>query len=272
MRLTISGARRGATCRARSGLLLVIAALFNWSTPTAASGGDPASRHPSGIDIVSALSLQSTPRNELQSRAFWQAWEYAEVNGSDVGYPWMDGASGVVHVRAASSKGRALLETTRAVGALATLSVDIEDVEYSFADLEAIRGDIATRVMARDPLYVDVAKTEPDDVNNRIIVTTRDATDALLADLADRYGTVPVAVRELPGYRPYATNGGRQHDSTPHYGGAEIYTPGGLQCTSAFAWTLPGGGDGMLTAAHCVSNGGRVNRPTVSGGEWPMGR
>jgi hypothetical protein len=270
MRLTISSVRRGATWQARSGLLVLVAAtLISWSTPVAASDGDP-SRHPSGIDIVGALSLQSTPSNELQSRAYWQAWEYAEMHGSDVGYPWIDGASGLVHIRAASSQGRALLQTVRTVGALATLPVDIEDVEYSFADLEAIRGDIAARFEARDPLYMDIAKTAPDEINNRIIVTTRDATDGLLADLADRYGTVPVAVRELPGFRPYATAGGRQHDYSPFYGGAKIYPPG-LECTSAFAWTLPGGGDGMLTAAHCVPNGGRVNRPTSAGGELPMG-
>jgi hypothetical protein len=236
-----------------------------------ASAEGPATVATYGIDIVRDLSLQSRPVDEKQRLAFWAAWDFAERNSPDIGYPWVDGESASVHFRAASPDGRALLESFQGDTPFASMTARVEEVEFSFAELEGIRANIEARVLARDPIYTGVAKSEPDHINNRIIITTNHLTEALLADLAKKYGTGPVAVRELPGFEPYAGAGGRQHDYSPFWGGAKIYPPIGGYCSTAFGWEFPNGDDGMLTAAHCAHSGGDVSRPDANGNAVHMG-
>ncbi|MEV4893123.1 hypothetical protein AB0K48_27450 [Nonomuraea sp. NPDC055795] len=93
-----------------------------------------------------------------------------------------------------------------------------------------------------------------DPENNRVVVETTAATDALRNALAIRYGTSAVALLVVPDLGlPDAT--GRQNGRSSgggFYGGARIVTNVGA-CTSGFSWRV-GTAHYMLTAGHCTTS------------------
>jgi hypothetical protein len=105
--------------------------------------------------------------------------------------------------------------------------------------------------------------TEPDQKNNRIIVTVSEAPDDLLDALAARFGTERIAVR-IEGPAPQAsTAANRDSDSPPFWGGAKFYPD--LTCTTGFPWNVGSGVSGMLTAGHCAPTGSTsVNYPAYN--------
>ena len=216
----------------------------------------------SGIEIVTEIT-QARPINEAQAQALSDAFELAEANPDDVGYPWIDPASGMVELSAASEKGIGLLEQSRA-----SISEPsrVRDVKFSFGKLEAIKHEITT-LRAAGVLDADlIYQTTPDHLNNRVVVTISAPSAVLFAELAKRYGTDAIAVLVDPTNRG-AGSANRQSDISPFYGGAFIITPL-HSCSDSFAWTVSTTGDTMLTAAHCIPFGGAV---TSNPATTPMG-
>lgn len=219
-----------------------------------------------GIEIVGPDSLQSIPANEAQAAAFDKAYLFVLAHPNDAGYPFLDGKSNVLYFTAASPSGRALFEAEQGDKASTGPAISIRETSRSLAQLQAIRDDIVhwTMSLPRDATRALITATEPDELNNRIIITVSGDDASLLGEIAERYGTDAIAVRVSPGWLPQSTYGQRRNDTSPHYGGAWIKPPG-INCSSAFSWgisvSVP---DAMLTAGHCARNGGTVTMPNGS--------
>lgn len=94
-----------------------------------------------------------------------------------------------------------------------------------------------------------------DEHSGKVIVHVETPTPRLMATLAKGIGADSVAVRVQP--KPQIDHVSRPSDTPPFYGGARIYTPVG-SCSDAFSWHS-GSTQMMLTAGHCVPNGGSVS-------------
>lgn len=135
----------------------------------------------------------------------------------------------------------------------------VRQAARSIAELNRITVD-ATLLRGTVPDGDLIFRAEPDELNNRVIVTVSALSDRLLAELAARFGTEAVAVRVDPEIAA-VTPAGRQDDNSPFYGGADIRTPQYV-CTSGFPWRNGSLWQEMLTAGHCAPNGGNVSTPT----------
>lgn len=144
----------------------------------------------------------------------------------------------------------------------AGLTTSITRASASVAQLDQIADDI-TRLQIDGVAHANlIYMTEPDQENNRIIITVSELNSDLMKALASRYGTQLIAVRVRPGGP--ATAASRASDSPPFWGGARITTSTGKACTTGFAWTFPSNQPAMLTAAHCISTGGWVSYPNYT--------
>jgi hypothetical protein len=184
----------------------------------------------------------------------------------DLGYPWIDPATGLVQFSAATDLGRELLASRIAAAAQEDVSATIRHASRSIADLNAVREGVISLAAEGVPGAEFIAMTEPDEVNGRIVITVSDMSDELMAELAERFDPASIAVRLIAGFRPEASTGGRRADTSPFYGGARIYTPD-YTCSSGFSWSVVLTADvpGMLTAGHCVANGGAVSAHSSMG-------
>jgi hypothetical protein len=127
--------------------------------------------------------LQSGSRDEAVSTAFDQALLLAEQgNPNDLGYPWIDPSTGGLVVSTATSRGRALLEST-SFG----VRVRIRNVTHSTAELQKIQDD-ATRLNGQGvPDAVLIYETGPDFRDNRTWITIARFSRPLLDELARRF-------------------------------------------------------------------------------------
>lgn len=203
----------------------------------------------SGIPLVSAL-VQAKPTSESQAQAISDALEFARSHPDDVGYPWIDPASGQLVLSAATPAGSALLADSSA--SLKTAS-SIRDVSFSFGKLEAIKDEVTTLHEAGMPDASLIYMTGPDPKTNRITIVVSAPSAKLFGALASRFGTQAIELRidaSMLGAQPGFD---RQHDSYPFWGGASIQS---AACSDGFAWTAGTTGNAMLTAAHCFSSGG----------------
>lgn len=159
------------------------------AVPTAAANLDP-----TGILLVGAGErVQSTPPSEAAAHAHSDAWLFAEANGADVGYPWIDPVTGELVLSAATPRGRQLL-------AMLTVAVPhrIRDVSHGFATLEQIKND-ATLLRSRG---VDGAElifmTAPDHRDNRTLIVISKMSRPLLDYLASHYPPDALAIQVDP--------------------------------------------------------------------------
>jgi hypothetical protein len=229
-----------------------------------------------GIAIVGPDAIQVRPADEDQANAFNAALELAYAHRDDLGYPWLDAESGVLELSFATGLGETVAASALDGLSAAGRTVRLRPAPASVAELDALAHEVTRLNAAGVPGADRIWMTEPDQKNNRIIVTLSEAPDDLLDALAARFGTERIAVRIQP--RESAGAASRDTDASPFWGGALITTrqsiPGGeilLNCTTGFAWNA-GGQAAMLTAAHCISRGGSVSYPyypnagTVSSG------
>lgn len=188
------------------------------------------------------------------ARARWNtALDLAFQNRANFGYPWID-SSERLQLRPVNAAG---LSTARE--ALHDLGgqVDLEEASTSIAQLDAI-GDAITRLHEQGvPGAQHIWSTEPDHLNNRIIVTVEAATSPLMDALATTFGNDKVAVRIAPA--PAAGPSHREDDHPAFWGGARVSAPQG-GCTAGFAWTAATSAS-MVFAGHCAFNGGNVSYP-----------
>ena len=143
-----------------------------------------ASLDPTGILIVGPdYQLQSGSKDEAASMAFSQALQLAEQgNPSDLGYPWIDPATGGLVVSAATAHGRALLESTTF-----GVPIRIRDVAHSCAELRKIQDDATFLNGQGVSDAVLIYQTGPDFRDNRAWITIARLSRPLLDELARRF-------------------------------------------------------------------------------------
>ncbi|WP_127503951.1 S1 family peptidase [Actinoplanes solisilvae] len=239
---------------------LVAAGLIG--TPVHAAPGGEGYRHASGLQVLTgAVPGPPTPLPESVAKAWSDAYDLATKRPVDFGYPAVD--------RAAAGGPKVLIRVATTVGARAVAGKATEKAPVTFARLERVKDDAFDLKESSIPGADSIWMTEPDAINNRIIVSVERLSDELAAELVKRFGTDDLAVRVRP--RIKATITTRDNDTSPFYGGSKIHTPGGGTCTTAFPWAIAPGVHGMLTAGHCVMNGGTVGTPAYDMGTVAAG-
>ena len=238
---------------------LIVALLATLLTGTAAnsSGGNDIRRPGGGVVLLGPEAAVSPLPSNL-ALAWHEANELAEKNDQDFGYPWVDRASGTVVLDVVSARGR-----TKATGltfrhAKADTRRVERTVKFSRARLERIKNEVSDLARAGVPGAGAIFMTEPDPQHNRIIITVKRRDDALLAELARRYGTEAIAVRVDPSGS--GLPGSRDNDISPFYGSTYYEDSNGGSCTTGFAW-ISGSTHMMVTAGHCVHDGPTVWTP-----------
>ena len=173
------------------------------ATVTSRTGSLPRASQldPSGIELVNEIT-QARSTNEQQAQAFDDAMQFASAHPNDVAYPWIDPASNILELSAATSKGRALLA---AIPAPTAQPNRIRDVMFSYGQLERIKDEVTTLAAAGAPDADLIYQTAPDHKNGRVIITVSQSSERLLKDLATRYGTEAIAVQVDPDHRMAST-------------------------------------------------------------------
>jgi hypothetical protein len=240
---------------------LLLALMLVGSATMAGSANAGSSVDTSGIEVVGPDALQFRATDEAQAMAFDGALNLAYANRADMGYPWIDFAAKTLDLTVFDDAGQkaALL----AEGGLdaAGLTIAITSARASIAKLDAIADDATRLVEAGVPNADLIWMTEPDQMNNRVVITVSKLDAALMSALASRFGTDLIAVRVRPGGPAAAAN--RDSDAPAFWGGAYFTTSTGKACTTGFAWNAGDAGD-MITAAHCISTGGTISYPNYS--------
>lgn len=139
-------------------------------------------------------------------------------------------------------------------------AISLRQVTRNRSATERIKHDVTD--LAQQPALADadIWQAEVDRSTGRVIVRMSRLTNAAADAIVAAYGTEDVAVIEEP--NPEATDQfGRLSDSSSFWGGARIGVPSG-SCTDAFSWNISSTVSGMLTAGHCIPNGGSVSTPT----------
>lgn len=215
----------------------------------------------SGIAFVGDEAYQVGVLSDGEAADWDAALMLAFENRDDFGYPWMDPKSHSLMLRPLTHEGRQKADALEPELKSAS-SISWEAPPMSVAQLEDLADDV-TRLSERGVAGAEfIWMTEPDQLNNRVIVTVSKATPALLGSLVQRYGTTSIAVRISPAPRfgPHD----RDDDAPAFWGGAKISTPL-YSCTTGFAWTASID-KSMLFAGHCAPFGGNVgytSRPNV---------
>ncbi len=222
--------------------------------------GSPAEIDTSGIALVGRDAIQFRAENEAQALAFDAALNFALEHRGDMGYPWIDLETNTLELSAATEQGATVAFGAKSNLAAAGLVARVTTAQASIAKLDGLADD-ATRLIEAGIPHADLIwMTEPDQKNNRVVITVSEPNADLMKALATRYGTELIAVRVRAG-GPIATSN-RDFDSPAFWGGAYITTSTGKGCTTGFAWSA--GVSAMLTAAHCISTGGTVSYPNYS--------
>jgi hypothetical protein len=164
-----------------------------------AACGSPIDTPASNLDSTGILLVavgevtQAVPRNEEMAQAFSDAFEFAEANGADIGYPMIDPLNGELILSAATVRGRELLDA-------ANIAVPhrIRNVTHGFAELRRIQDDV-TFLGSRDvPNAQLIFLTSPDHRDNRTLIGLSAMNRELLDVLAAEYPPDALAVQVDP--------------------------------------------------------------------------
>jgi hypothetical protein len=138
-------------------------------------------------------SLQAAPPTEELKALFFQMQQLAEANGTDLGYPWFDAATGEMVLSAVTPRGRDLIDA-----AGITTPHRIRSVTHGVDELEHIKNDLtllgAQGVADGGLIYI----TAPDWRDNRTLVGMTSMSQRLLDALMDRYPADALAVEVDP--------------------------------------------------------------------------
>jgi streptogrisin C len=246
-------------------------------TPAQAAPSN-ADRHASGLFLRGAEDLYQ-PIPESLRDAYGVYDLMAEANPDDFGYVRVSGNSLVVTVVtdrgvdriSALTAGRPLpalavdpygkvgKTIAESRGRIAGVQMTSSRSQLSRANAERLKHEVT------DIAYVDpgltaagIWRTGVDRSTGRVAIWLENLTDDAAATLVSRYGTEQVEIIEAP--NPRKNNQlGRLADGSPFKGGARI-TAAGNGCSDAFSWNITGI-SGMLTAGHCIPDGGYVTTP-----------
>lgn len=215
---------------------------------------------PDGVEVFTGdVFGDLTPVPEQVATALAAAQKRVDQHPDDLAGAYLDRATGEVVTQAVTPAGT---RTAASLPAGVTGRARAQQVANSRATLVRIQHEAIGLTPAELPGSEMVYGTFVQEEKNRVVVEAKAVTPALRKALADRYGVSRVAIHLTPDEElPSLQYGGRQNDSSPFLGGAYINIPGGGWCSTAFAWRN-GGYHGMLTAGHCVSNGGTITSGT----------
>jgi hypothetical protein len=104
----------------------------------------------------------------------------------------VDTSSGGILLSATTSRGRDLLEE---LGRTLGLPYRLREVKYSFADLARIQEEVTSLRAEGVPGAELIWKSFPDYRDNRIAIVLDHEDDALLAELASRFGAGAIAIK-----------------------------------------------------------------------------
>ena len=143
--------------------------------------------------VASDEQVQARPPDEAHAQAFSDAWLLAEQLGDDLGYPWIDPATGQLILSAATAQGRDRLEDL-AIG----VPFGIREVRHGAKELRAIQ-DAATRLRAEGvPGAELIYGTSPDHRDNRTLIFISEVSRPLLDALAQRFPPTAIAITIEP--------------------------------------------------------------------------
>jgi hypothetical protein len=147
-----------------------------------------------GILVVNVgEQVQSRPPNESVGQVFSDAMVLAEANGDDLGYPWLDQASGELVLSVLTPRGRQLVEA-----AGITVPHRTRDVYHGAAELRRIQDDVTFLHSRGVPDSELIYETIPDHRDNRALVVLSAASPSLIAYLAAHYPADAIAVEVDP--------------------------------------------------------------------------
>jgi hypothetical protein len=178
-----------------------------------ACAGSPASAVPSvgsasgnaGILMVAVgEQVQAVPPNEAAADALSRAIELAQGNGNDLGYPWIDPATGDLVLSVVTRHGRDVVSAAGIAVPHAT-----RDVSRGATELRHIQDDV-TFLGSRGVLDAGlIYETLPDQRDNRTLIVISAMSASLLEYLATHYPADALAVEVDP------TGAGGAPASTP---------------------------------------------------------
>jgi hypothetical protein len=208
-----------------------------------------------GIPVVTTID-QGASISDTQNQAFSDAWVFAMDHPDDVGYPWIDPTTNEVVLSYASAAG---LEVLKQWSTGVPVATSLRSVKFSVGRLETIKHEAISLRLNDVPGAENIVMTAPDEKANRVVITVSAASLQLFSNLADRYGTEAIAVRLDPSFG-VSTPNSRLYDYSPFWGGARIYAPTeNRYCSDSFSWHVgSASGNAILTAAHCVWDGGSI--------------
>ncbi|WP_204301669.1 trypsin-like serine protease [Actinoplanes campanulatus] len=202
----------------------------------------------------------------------------AEGNPDDFGYPTVQGSTVVVDVVTSEgvTKAEALQNGTLTAepptdpaqntpeqaavaqqGYVSGVEMDTTSVAMSRAQTEEIVNQVTDAVESNAILdAADIWKTEVDRDTGRVAVTMSDITGTAAQALATQFGNKIQLIREADPELEQSDT--RNSDRSAFSGGAIIHVANNKMCTTAFSWKISPTVHGMLTAGHCVPNGGDV--------------
>ena len=172
---------------------------------TAPAAAPSSSVSATGILLVSVgEQVQARPPTEEFAVAISRATELAEANGGDLGYPWLDPASGELVLSVVTPHGRELV-----AAAGITVPHRTRDVSHGAAELRRIQDDVTFLHSRGVPDSELIYTTSPDQRDNRALIVISAMSPSLLGYLAAHYPPDALAVQVDPagaGGAPAATS------------------------------------------------------------------
>lgn len=145
------------------------------------------------IVIAAGDQVQAVPPNEGFAVALSSAQKLAEANGVDLGYPWIDPATGELVLSAVTPRGRGLLDAANP-----SVPFRIRMVPYGAAELRRIQ-DGATLLNGQGVVDANlIHATLPDDRDNRAVIVICRMSQPLVDALKARYPAGALAIRVDP--------------------------------------------------------------------------
>jgi hypothetical protein len=210
-----------------------------------------------GIVVLSTVEAPAgDPMPDDASLRYEELQRLAESYPDDLARPWFDPTTGQLVIDTVTDKGHAVASTALAAKASGFVATSERRVKFSLSALDKVRHqaiDLTSNdVYDGDAIFMS-ALNKP---LNKVVLSVSRLSPELLKGLAARFGSEILAVREIPGVVAQGT--GRDNDTSPFFGGAKILADS--VCSDAFSW-YSGSTQMMLTAGHCVPDGGSVSTP-----------
>jgi hypothetical protein len=143
-----------------------------------------------GILMVSpGDQVQARPPSEDIGAAFGHAVDLADANGDDLGYPWIDPATGELVLSVVTQHGRELVDA-----AGIAVAHRIRAVAHGATELRRIQDDVTFLHSRGVPNSELIYETIPDQRDNRALIVISALSPPLLDYLASHYPADALAV------------------------------------------------------------------------------